>query len=54
MPRFSEKKARNRKIYLEKKAGVTWRELMEKYDLSYTRLYYIIQREKEQLEKGKK
>ena len=38
------KTKRNQKIYNDKKSGVSWTELIKKYNLSYTTLKDIINR----------
>ena len=46
---MEEKVKRNQKIYKEKLNGVTYRQLVKKYDLSQSCIYNIITREKKRL-----
>jgi Mor family transcriptional regulator len=39
------KEKRNQKIYADRTKGMTWRALIVKYDLSLTRLQFIIKRQ---------
>jgi Mor family transcriptional regulator len=45
MPGLPEKSTRNAEIYKKKQAGMSWRELMVKYELSLTRLQVIVRNE---------
>lgn len=46
---MEEKTKRNQKIYKEKMSGVTYRQLIKKYDLSLSCIYNIVKREQKRL-----
>lgn len=46
MSGLPEKKDRNKQIYQDKLSGLSWADLIRKYNLSYYALWRIINREK--------